>query len=48
MFREEALVLMRDGIVVPEKLYKIVKCNTRSGKQYVDGFEFWNKKTFDN
>jgi len=42
------MVLLQNGMVVPEKLYKIVKCNTKTGEQYLDAFEFWNKKTFDN
>lgn len=48
MYQEKSVVLLEDGMMVPEKLYKIVKCNTKLGEQYLDAFEFWNKKTFDN
>jgi DNA/RNA endonuclease G (NUC1) len=48
VYQEKSVVLMEDGMMVPEKLYKIVKCNKKVGEQYLDAFEFWNKKTFDN
>jgi DNA/RNA endonuclease G (NUC1) len=42
------MVLLENGMMVPEKLYKIIKCNAKDGQTYLDAFEFWNKKTFDN
>jgi DNA/RNA endonuclease G (NUC1) len=38
---------MKNGIAVPPRLYKIIKCNT-NGKTYASGFVVENTKTFDN
>ena len=35
-------------MVTPQKLYKIIKCNTKNGESFASGFESWNKKTDDN
>ncbi len=34
-------------MVVPTRLYKIIKCNTKD-KTYASGFTFANEKTYDN
>jgi DNA/RNA endonuclease G (NUC1) len=47
VFVNEQKVLMKDGIIVPSHLYKLIKCNTQS-KAYASGFVFENAKTFDN
>jgi hypothetical protein len=38
---------MKNGIVVPPRLYKIIKCNTKD-KAYASGFTFLNERTYDN
>jgi hypothetical protein len=38
VYQEKSIVLLENGIVVPEKLYKIIKCNTKTGDQYLDAF----------
>ena len=38
---------MKNGIIVPPKLYKIIKCN-KDKKSYASGFTFENSETFDN
>ncbi len=41
IFRSESVVLMKNGVVAPDELYKIIKCNRREGS-YLDGFRFSN------
>lgn len=38
---------MKNGITIPSKLYKIIKCNTKD-RTYASGFTFYNSKTYDN
>lgn len=38
---------MKNGAVVPPRLYKIIKCNTKD-KAYASGFTFYNETTEDN
>lgn len=38
---------MKNGVVVPPRLYKIIKCNIQD-KTYASGFTFYNEKTYDN
>lgn len=34
-------------MVVPPRLYKIIKCNIKD-QTYASGFTFYNEKTYDN
>ena len=47
VFKNEERVMMKNGIMVAPKLYKIIKCNTKSGS-YTSGFTFLNSETYDN
>jgi DNA/RNA endonuclease G (NUC1) len=40
-------VLKENGIPIPAKLYKIIKCNTKNGVYY-GAYENSNRKTSDN
>lgn len=48
--RERLIVLKENGIPIPERLYKIIKCNPREnrGKNYLSAFLFLNSETYDN
>ena len=48
MFKNEQRVLLKNGLIVPPKFYKIIKCNTKDNKSYASGFMFYNDQTFDN
>lgn len=41
VYKNEQIVLLKNGIVVPPRLYKIIKCNTKD-KTYASGFTFYN------
>lgn len=47
IYVNENIVLSKNGVIIPPKLYKIIKCNTRD-KAYASGFTFLNSKTEDN
>jgi hypothetical protein len=47
VYAGKAVVLKENGIPIPTKMYKIIKCN-RGGKSYVGAYEFLNAKTSDN
>lgn len=40
---ESQMVLLKNGLIVPPKFYKIIKCNTKDSS-YSSGFTFENKK----
>jgi DNA/RNA endonuclease G (NUC1) len=42
------VVLKENGIPIPERLYKIIKCNSHEGKAYLSAFTFSNSETYDN
>ena len=44
---DELKVLKKNGIPIPAKLYKIIKCNSKNGP-YIGVYENLNTKTFDN
>ncbi len=48
--RERLIVLKENGIPIPERLFKIIKCNPREGrgKAYLSAFLFLNSETYDN
>lgn len=47
VYAGKAVVLKENGIPVPARMYKIIKCN-RGGKSYVGAYEFLNARTSDN
>lgn len=47
IYVNENIVLSKNGVIIPPKLYKIIKCNT-GDKAYASGFTFLNSKTEDN
>lgn len=46
-FNSVLKVLKLDGAPVPEKIYKIIKCNSKNGSHY-SAYEFLNEATEDN
>lgn len=47
VYKNTEKVMMKNGIVIPPKLYKIIKCNT-TRTAYTSGFTFLNEETYDN
>lgn len=45
---EKLIVLKENGIPIPERLFKIIACNSRQQKTYLTAFLFLNSETYDN
>ena len=47
VYKNEEKVMLKNGIIVPPRLYKIIKCNTKDAS-YTSGFVFHNDSRIQN